>query len=67
MFAGALRYRYSKHFWTGAQLKEGEKKETPTRSGQPADGPISLDGPNANDAFVCEEIGADNESEDDED
>ena len=67
VFAGALRYRYSKHFWTDAQLKEGEKKKAPTRSSQPTDGPIPLDGPNANDAFLCDEIGADDESEDDED
>lgn len=67
VFAGALRYRYSKHFWTDAQLKEEDKKKAPTRSNQLTDGPIRLDGPNANDALVCEEIGADDESEDDED
>lgn len=67
VFAGALRYRYSKHFWTDAQLKEEEKKKAPTRSNQLTDGPIRLDGPNANDALVYEEIGADDESEDDED
>ena len=67
VFAGALRYRYSKHLWTDAQLKEGEKKKAPTRSGHYTDDPIPLDGLNAGDAIVCDEIGVDDESEDDED
>ena len=61
VFAGALRYRYSKHFWAEAQLKEGGGKKKGTTRGA-----IPLDGVDGEDALVCEEVGADHESEDDE-
>ena len=64
VFAGALRFRYSKHFWSDAQLKEGKQTRSVARGSGKGPESIVLDKSNV---LLCEEIGVDEESEDDGD
>ncbi len=67
VMAGALLFRYSKHFWTDARLKEVKEKMSAPRSSHQISEPIALAWSNGRDALLCEEVGADNESEGEED
>ena len=66
VMAGALLFRYSKHFWTDAQLKEVKEKKSAPRNSNQLSEPIAVNWPNEGDALLCEEVGADYESEDED-
>ena len=67
VMVGALRFRYSKSFWSWAQLKEEKGQKSAMRGDSLVSDPISLRDLHRGDGLLCEEGGADDESGNDED